>query len=91
MIPKTAVNIKETRKKSVKNGISKMTNRVKKRNSDGRRINQPKRVSTIKPSKTSLRLFATNSLTLDVSRKRNVCKEETIRPARRPRLCDDVF
>ena len=95
-MPNTAVKMKETRKKKVKNGMSKITNRVKKRNINGRRMNQPKRKPPTKSDrsyesfKTSAIILATNSLTSDVSRKRNACKEETIRLARRPRVWDGV-
>ena len=47
-MPNMAVKINERRKKRAKNGTSKITNRVKKRNSDGRRMNQPKRKVTNK-------------------------------------------
>ena len=96
-IPNTAVKMNERRKKRAKNGMSKITNRAKKRNNDGRRKNQPTRKLTKKSDRSSytpLKMFAicfpTNSLTLDVCLYRNVCKEETIRLARRPRPSDGV-
>ena len=71
-IPNTAVKMNERRKKRVKNGMSKITNRVKKRNSDGRRMNQPKRKLMTKSdgssyTKTFAILSPTNLVTLDVS------------------------
>ena len=73
-IPNTAVKINERRKKRIKNGMSRITNRVRERNSDGRRKNQPKMKSTNKfeklefaPLKTSSILILTNRLTSNVS------------------------
>ena len=70
----TAVKMNESRKKRVKSGMSEITNSVKTRNNDGRRINQSKRKVTMKPdgseyaaSKAFAILSATNSLTLEVS------------------------
>ena len=72
-IPNTAVKMNESRKKRAKNGMIKIKKRREKRKSDGRRMNQPKKVwrasksSEYAESKALISLSETNSLTLELS------------------------
>jgi hypothetical protein len=67
-MPKTAVNMNETRKKKAKNGM-RMIKTEREMKSNGRRINQPKMKSIKKfgNPKIFASLFPTNPLTKDVS------------------------
>ena len=43
VMPNTAVNVNERRKRKVKNGMRRSTKSRRRRKSEGRRMNQPKR------------------------------------------------
>ena len=69
IIPKTAVNMKETRNKRVKKGRSKMVVASRKRNSEGRRKSQPmKKAERDLSSRNSLNHFSEMVAVYDVSR-----------------------
>jgi hypothetical protein len=67
---KTAVNMNETRKKRVKNGMRTMMKTERKMKSNGRRMYQPKRKkkNPLVTPKIVASQFPTNLLTIDVNR-----------------------
>jgi hypothetical protein len=64
-MPKTAVNMNETKKKRVKNGMRRMVKRERKMKSNGRRKYPESETSFL--SKISASLFPTYLPTIDVS------------------------
>jgi len=67
-IPKTAVNINETRKRRATNGVRKTVKRKRRTKREGSRMNQPKRKPNQPlPSKISFNHPPTNFLTAELS------------------------
>ncbi len=89
-IPKTAVKMNETRKRRAMNRVRKTVKRERRTKSEGSRMNQHKRKAMLLgPSKISFNHTPTKFPTAELSRERSLCRDATIRAARRPRLCDD--